>query len=148
MLTAYVDDSGIGDPPTYVMAGWIASVDTWKALSEAWDQVLRMSPRIEYFKWDDAMGDSGQFRGISIPRRDEKIKLLIDCIADANLLGITSIVEDAPFKRLLASCPYQDVRNPYMHCFYGLVSRTMRYFDERGIQDEIQFVFDEQHMQE
>jgi len=148
MLTAYIDDSNIGDPPVYIMAGWVASVDVWKLFSSAWDDVLRMSPRIEYFKYDDAMGNAGPFRGMSIPRRDEKIKLLVDCIADANLLGVASIIHHLPFERLFLRSPSRDWRNPYLHCFYGIVMRIMRHLVSHGIDDQIQFVFDEQHMHE
>ncbi len=148
MLTAYIDDSNIGDPPVYIMAGWIASVDVWKSFSTAWDDVLRMSPRVGYFKYDDAMGDGGPFHGISTALRDEKVKLLVECIADANLLGIAAIIHHAPFERLFLRSPSKELRNPYWHCFYGIVMRIMRHLDSQGSDDDIQLVFDEQHMQE
>ena len=65
MLKAYLDDSSMGQAPVYVLAGWVASAKVWAPFADAWDKVLRMSPRIEYFKFDDAMTFDGPFRGMS-----------------------------------------------------------------------------------
>src|SRR5947209_278262 len=83
MLKAYMDDSHVGDRSSavYVVAGWVAPIKTWLAFSEDWDEVLRMSPRVQYFKWQEAMAFNGEFYGITEERRNEKLRLLIDIIS-------------------------------------------------------------------
>lgn len=92
MLRAFVDDSHMGQPPVYILGGWIAPAETWARFSDAWQDVLWMAPRIEYFKYAEAMNSNGQFNGISSERRDEKVRLLLKVIEDHSLFGISSII--------------------------------------------------------
>jgi hypothetical protein len=73
MLKAYIDDCRMGDlsADVFVLAGWLAPVQIWTVLSDDWNAVLRMSPRVRYFKFDEAMGLSGEFYGMSPEARDE-----------------------------------------------------------------------------
>jgi len=60
MLKAYFDDSRMGQPPCYVLGGWIAPAKVWAPFSDAWLDILWMKPRIEYFKFQEAMNFSGE----------------------------------------------------------------------------------------
>jgi hypothetical protein len=70
VLQAFVDDSGIGQPPVYILAGWIADAAKWADFLTEWDRVLRMSPRIRYFKFAEAMGWGVRRVVRGIPRRE------------------------------------------------------------------------------
>ena len=147
MLKAYIDDSHMGDrsAPIYILGGWVAPVQTWLQFSNDWDAVLRMSPRIRYFKFDDAMGLDGEFRGMSESSRNEKMRLLVNVIAEHNLTGIASIIPRYIFEGLFGSKHDEGVlKNPYTMAFYGLISRLTRYCAAVGIQDKVEFVFDYQ----
>jgi hypothetical protein len=54
VLQAVIDDSGRGQGPAFILAGWIADPGKWANFSDAWDTVLHAPPSIEYFKMSDA----------------------------------------------------------------------------------------------
>ena len=82
MLKAYFDDSRMGQPPCYVLGGWVAPAKVWAPFSDAWRDILWMRPRIEYFKFQEAINFNGEFHGVSKESRDEKLKLLVSLIAE------------------------------------------------------------------
>ena len=139
MLRAYVDDSHMGQAPVYVLAGWVAPAEVWARFSDAWRDVLWMSPRIEYFKYAEAMNCRGEFLGMSETRRDEKVRLLLQVIEDHSLFGISSLIPSSTYDIVR---PY--VKNPYIHSFFGIIVGLTRHYKSLGIEDKIEFVFDYQ----
>jgi hypothetical protein len=142
MLKAYIDDSHMRQAPFYVLGGWVAPVKTWVAFSNAWRDVLRMSPRIEYFKYDEAMGLSGEFLGISGAARDEKLRLLINLIEEHELVGVASVVPHSLFYPMFGTYPHKWVRNPYYISFYGIAARLVTYLSKSGSKEKVEFIFD------
>jgi hypothetical protein len=77
MLQAFVDDSGTGgQPPVFVLAGFIATVNEWTAFSDEWQESLEMRPRIKYFKMSEAMTFGGEFSGWSEQSRNDRVARL------------------------------------------------------------------------
>lgn len=155
MLKAYIDDSGLNQPPAYFLGGWLASVATWSKFTRDWDAALRMSPRIEYFKLNEAMNGSGEFYGISVPMRNEKLRVLAHVIADHRLTCVSAMVPHGLFQDLFAdsrSNPFMSserlFRNPYYFMFFGLISCIYKFQRSRGRSEKIEFIFDEQVDQE
>jgi hypothetical protein len=144
MLKAYIDDSRMGQEPIYVLAGWVAPAKVWGSFSDAWDDVLRMSPRIEYFKFAEAMNFNGQFAGISTELRDEKMRLLVKTIECHSLLGISFGVPHYIFLTLFARHPNPEVHNPYFLAFYALIGRLVEHYAKLGSEEKIEFAFDYQ----
>ena len=60
-LQASIDDSGRGQKPVFVLAGYVAKSDDWGAFSDEWEIALHERPRIEYFKMREAWNGTGQF---------------------------------------------------------------------------------------
>ena len=144
MLKAFIDDSRMGQPPVYVLGGWVAPAKTWARFSDDWDDVLRMSPRIEYFKFAEAMNFNGEFNGMSLERRNEKMTLLLRVIEEHKLLGVASIIPHSIFQTYFGKHPRRDVRNPYFPSLFGLVARIMMYHRALGIRDRLELFFDYQ----
>jgi hypothetical protein len=142
MLKAYIDDSHMRQPPFYVLGGWVAPVKAWVAFSDAWRDVLRMSPRIEYFKYDEAMGLSGQFLGISAAARDEKLRLLVNVIEEHGLVGVASAIPHSIFYPMFGTYPHKWVRNPYYISFYGIAARVVAFVSANGTKEKVEFIFD------
>src|SRR5262249_26574227 len=92
MLKAYIDDSPMNQPPLYSLGGWVASVEKWTPFSDAWRDILWMSPRIQYFKLDEAVNFNGEFQGMSEESRNEKLRLLVALIEEFDLLGVVSLI--------------------------------------------------------
>lgn len=47
MMEAYVDDSGTGDPPVFLLAGFVGRAERWAEFSERWIEALRGRPRLK-----------------------------------------------------------------------------------------------------
>jgi hypothetical protein len=146
VLRAFVDDSHVGDKasPCYVLAGWVAPNSAWPRFSQDWDAVLRMSPRIRHFKFDEAMGLSGEFQGVTAQSRDEKLRLLVNLLGEYAPLGIASILPRELFERICRSHPHRFIRNPYALLFFGVAGRLVKHYEWAGSTEKIEFVFDYQ----
>jgi hypothetical protein len=156
MLRAYIDDSHMGDvnSPLYVLGGWVAPAKTWASFSDAWLEVLRMRPRVGHFKFDDAMGLSGEFLGISEESRAFKLKLLMRTIEDHNLygacIGIPHLLFTKLFSRNVNYGPQWSrsvmgfFRNPYPLAFFMMTQMLVNHYIELNSQETIEFVFDYQ----
>ena len=144
MLKAYFDDSRMGQPPCYVLGGWIAPVKVWAPFSDAWREVLWMKPRIKYFKFKEAMGFSGEFSGISEESRNEKLRLLVDLIAEYKILGAASVIPHDLFQKYFGRHPDPTINDPYAPSLLGIVAEVIRHYKSLGIEEKIEFVFDYQ----
>jgi hypothetical protein len=44
------ESGGVGQSRVFVMAGFLASAETWSDFGVDWDAALKKPPRLEYFK--------------------------------------------------------------------------------------------------
>lgn len=144
MLKASVGDGHMNQAPSYVIAGWLASATVWAPFSDAWDEALRLSPRIRYFKFDEAMCFSGEFLGMSEERRNEKLELLINLIVEYKLLGVASIIPHDVFQTYFGNHPDRDVRSPYVPSVLSVANAVLGYMIDCGVRDKVDFCFDYQ----
>jgi hypothetical protein len=142
VLKAYFDDSNMGQGPVAVLGGWVAPPATWTAFRRDWDDVLRMKPRIGYFKWYEARGLSGQFNGISPAMRDEKLGLLVDVLATHDPLGIVSVISNDLHRQVFGSNPDKIMRGPYFLSFYSVVAQAVQYVHASAPTEQVEFTFD------
>jgi hypothetical protein len=148
MLRAFIDDSRMGQPPVYVLGGILNAAGAWVRFVEDWDAILRMSPRIEYFKLAEALGFSGQFHGISKARRDEKLSLLVQAIEDHRLVSVASIMPHDVYRRWFDTPLWGVTQRPYHWCFLSIMNAIVRYSDITGLREKVSFVFDRQRIEE
>jgi len=74
MLRAYIDDSVYeGQPPLFMLAGYISTAERWAALSNEWQVALDMEPRIRCFKVKQAIKRNGPFYECPPELCDERI---------------------------------------------------------------------------
>jgi hypothetical protein len=142
MLQAYVDDSNMGQGTVSVLGGWVARAEQWAKFSDDWQSILDMKPAVPYFKWSHARGLGGEFKGISEPMRDEKIRLLAATIAEHKLLGVASAMPNALYQEAFRLNIDPVIRYPYFISFYGLVVQLAEYLASQGIKEKIDFIFD------
>ena len=142
MLRAYIDDSNIGTPPVYVLAGWMAPVGVWERFSDDWDQILRMSPRIRYFKYAEAMSLNGEFSGMSKELRDEKLCLLVNLMEEYNLTGVASVMPQKIFQDHWGQDSIKEIRTPIYPLVLSLMGRALEYHFGSGSKEKLDFVFD------
>jgi hypothetical protein len=131
-LKAYIDDSGLSDPPVGVLAGWVASAEKWGKFSDDWQQALEMKPSLAYFKMSEARSFGGQFLGWSQQSRDERLRLLISIISACEPLGIAAAVPLETFQFIFHKNPDPIIRHPYFFLFHNIVVGLSRYLARQG----------------
>jgi hypothetical protein len=120
MLKAYFDDSNMGQGPHAVLAGWVSNPTVWARFANDWRDVLRMSPRIEYFKWSEFRGRSGQFAGVSKDKSIE-VTLLAKLLSEHQPLGIASVISNKLHFDIFGKNPDSIIRGPYFLSLYSAV---------------------------
>ena len=145
VLQVYVDDSGMNQAPVYILAGWIMEAPRWASFSDEWDRLLWMVPRVQYFKFAEALGLGGEFSGWSAEYRDERLRLLLGLIEQYDPLGISCVVPHEEFQTLsgrLDGSFGRFFKDAYAFSFYRLIARVLRHYAGSG--QEIEFIFDSQ----
>lgn len=141
MIRAYIDDSGLGQHPIYVLGGWFAPVEVWPEFSAAWVSVLREAPRVAYFKFSEAKSLRGQFTGWSVEERNKKVLSLVRLFEQFPVIGLSASAPHAVFRRIFGSVR-GPAGNPYAMLFYGIVHRLISSCIANGVADEVEYVFD------
>ncbi len=154
-LQAFVDDSREFGAPGFVLGGYIASVEDWERFSIEWQRVLDMPMRIEYFNMNEAYRIDGQFRHWSEPRRDERLSLFYDVIERHIPAAISCVIPIETLKSVVRSFDFPSLKgnrklleNPYYLALPSLITLTAKYQDKMQLNEKIDFIFDEQVMEE
>lgn len=143
---AYIDDSGTGQPPVLVLAGYIATAESWARFADDWQRILNRSPKPAYFKFEEAMKLKGQFAYWQPEQRDEWMEYFFNAISEHVIGGIGVYVSYEGFRNTFQSdcmVPKQ-FKNPYFFAFYSLIQTLNRIQGEYGINEPVDFIFDEQ----
>ncbi len=146
-LQAFIDDSGVGQPPMSVMGGFVAPAEKWADFAAEWQEILDMRPSIAYLKMNEAAAHAGQFWHWSDERRDERIALFFSLIEKYATVGITSAVPteiyNAVFRKHISK-EWKHLKHPYYMLFFGIVHSISIHFERIGHTDPIDFIFDSQ----
>jgi Protein of unknown function (DUF3800) len=146
LMLAFVDGSGtINDSPVYVMAGYLGPVSAWEAFTSEWQAALDHPKAIEYFKMSEAWMRRGQFDGWDPSIRDARLKMLPPIINRHAAAAFMFVVTTEAWKRHFVGRlteRYHD--RPYFFAFHGVMSGVVKYLNEKGIKEKIDFVFDEE----
>jgi hypothetical protein len=147
LQTGYFDDSGsdIGSQ-WYVLAGFIAPVEQWKAVSTKWAATLDKEPSLRYFKMSEAMAMDGQFRrGWTVPLRDQRILELVEIIEAIDPPRIECFLQRKLFNTFVKGIIRGNAFNdPYFILFYHIVLSIAAHAEELGWHRDCDFIFDEQ----
>ncbi len=147
MLRGYFDESGTGQPPVFVLAGYISTAEKWAEFSTAWDQALNISPRIEYFKMDEAMNLKGQFGHWSEERRNQRVQLFIDIIQKHAIVGAAISIKQDEFHRVFNSAVHRPWPYPMNTLYFHAVMETLQAIGAHrarmGLNGPIQYIFDD-----
>jgi Protein of unknown function (DUF3800) len=148
MQTGYFDDSGsdLGSR-WYVLGGFLASVEEWKAVSTKWAQVLAREPALDYFKMSQAMAMDGPFRrGWTVPLRNQRIMELVDIIAELNPQRVYAFLRREDFNTFVKDILAEGAvfNDPYFTLFYHICLSIGAHADALSWNSDCDFVFDEQ----
>lgn len=146
-LQAFIDDSGIGQPPVSVMGGFVAPAERWAAFAAEWQEILDMRPSIAYLKMSEAEALAGEFAHWSEERRDERLTLFFSLIERYATAAITCAVPTDLYEKIFRGRvpnEWRFVEYPYFILFYGIIHSLAHYFRRIGHNEPIDFVFDTQ----
>ena len=146
LQAGYFDDSGSDTGSQYyVLAGFLASAEQWKGVSNQWAAALNRES-LPYFKMSQAMALDGPFRrGWTVPLRNKLILELADFIEAINPWRIESFLNRRLFDGFVKGILQTDTFNdPYFILFYQIVLSTGANAEKIGWNPDCDFIFDEQ----
>ena len=146
IIQPVIDDSGNGESPVFVLAGFVLSVYMWIVFADQWRSILDATRKIEYFKMKEAEHLCGQFKGFSVRQRDDKVKALTSLIMDHKPLALRHVTPQEAYERNFKGRFAKKTDYPYFLSYYGVIGTLLRYQIENGwhLDDTSDFVFDEQ----
>jgi hypothetical protein len=147
VVEAYIDDSGSGDPPVFLLAGFVARAEQWAEFSERWLEALRGPPKLEYFKMKEAAALEGQFKGWKEEGRDARVVRLIDIIKDHVLVAVSSAVFHRDYSEVISDKLSKETDPPYWLIYHSVMELVYRWELANGIREKVNFIFDEQFKQ-
>jgi hypothetical protein len=144
MMRAYVDDSGNGQPPVFLLAGFVARDEQWEKFSAQWQEVLDGPPILEYFKMREAARLEGQFKNWTERDRDSRLWEFLSVIKRNVILCVKLVVADDAYDSVIKGRVAPGMENPYFLSFFGIMIGLIQYQEQAGLSEPVDFIFDEQ----
>jgi hypothetical protein len=142
-IQAYVDETeGKGNPPLFVFSGLIAEAQDWARFSDTWNDCLRESPSIRYFKMDEAVGLDGEFYQFSETERNWKLTRLCHVISEFEIREIHCSLDLADFKQI-AIRTAKPASDRYFFPFHATILMIAFDLFERNKTEPFEIFFDE-----
>lgn len=140
VFQAFIDDSRKAD--VFVLAGYIAPADKWAAFSNDWRELLEMKPRLDSFKMVEMSGSPERIERSSWFYRaiERHVTAAVSCVVDVP--GLVSAVRKFQWPQFVKN-PHE-LANPYYSAFYGITNILAQHQVKMGIDQPIDFIFDEQ----
>jgi hypothetical protein len=143
-LQTVVDDSGRGNPPVFVLAGFAAKVERWVGFPEDWQAVLDIPPKLAYFKMKEAHSLKRQFYGFTEKQRDERLEAFVEVIERYVDFSFRLVIPHDLYRAGFQGKITRETDQPYFIAYYYLMTfLTAREYNKPD-GDKMDFVFDEQ----
>jgi hypothetical protein len=143
MLQIWLDESGRGQKPAFVLAGWFSSEEAWVEFSREWQKLLRNPPSLRRLKAYEAFGLQGEFRGWTETDRDGRLLEFVQLIQRYSGMGIAFVIEQIGFEKIVKPAADSPFRSPQtLAYFLSLVSILPIVQDSFGSSERIDIVFD------
>ena len=146
MLQVYFDDSGkVDQSPVQVLAGYLASAESWANFSVVWQSILD-DYKIEYFRMSQAWRMARMYRHLSSIQRDEMIIRLIRCIHDHVERAFAVSVPFDAHAHWMGSNEFPDNQSlrAYTGAFWFAMCSVYKYGYDQRFDQPIEVIFDEQ----
>jgi hypothetical protein len=144
-LDVYIDDSGSGDPPVFVLAGFIAEAESWATFTDEWKEELSRNPAIAYFKMKEANSLTGEFDGVSSLARDHKISRLAGLCEKHLAAEVACVMRHSEFAAEFHRRYAPRMDDPYILAMMGIYAKVFDWLHAVGRKSErVNFIFDRQ----
>jgi hypothetical protein len=144
MLQAYVDDSGSSQRDhTFVLGGFVSTVDDWKRFSGAWKKALDAKPTIAYFKANQAILGRGEFKGWTDAEVAAKVRSLVTVVKCHVMVRVHCWMAWEDYKGFKGAF-LPEVDDPYFQLFYRLIYAVAGFQVQYHWDTPTDFGFDDQ----
>lgn len=146
VLRAYVDDSGKeNDSYSMVLAGYIASVETWEMFSIDWKKILE-SYGLKNFHMVEAWRLGRSYRKLGPIRRNALLTALVECISDHVEHAFVLSMDTESYRHWYGRKEFPDIdaTRPYLLGFHGMLTMISDYVYNRRDDCDFTIVYDEQ----
>ena len=149
MLQAYVDGSGTGSDDFLVVAGYIATPESWAEFSREWERLIDMqSPhyrRLSYFKMKEMTSDADRERCSWFYRVIEKhVMAGVSCVID--VAGLRKAVREFAWPPWIYNV--EILENPYYSAFKAITDMLAQHQHKIGLTEPVDFIFDNESEKE
>lgn len=144
MLRTYIDDSGRGQKPNFVFAGFVARAEHWLDFDKAWQAALAGLPVLAYLKTKDGMAQrpGGPFKGWHRKDIDQRMGDLMTVIESNYAARVGFSVPHDLFAKYFGGRIAKRMDTPYVFTAYLLILNTLRALYDEGCREIVDFVFD------
>lgn len=144
MIQVVVDDSNRGqeDAPAFILAGWLATADSWGGFTEEWLIELKKSPSISLLKASEAINLKKNFAGWTQDERNDRLLSFVKIIRDHVFAGVHTSLKKQDFDRILRE-PGGALKKLYVEASISLITRVMHFAEARKMRQEFEYIFDE-----
>ena len=103
VMQAYCDESGINDTPVCVVAGWVATAETWESCENSWQE---QSGGVDFHGFSSFLGnptdsESALTRAGVTTRRASTWSDLFETIVGLNLIPIGAVIDADEFRAVV-----------------------------------------------
>src|SRR5207244_5679364 len=135
-----------GTSPWFILSALLGEAEDWATVSDAWKSALDESPKIRYFKMDEAADLDGQFYGMSPTNRDYKLTRLARALRGEYPLIEQTLTTDIPLvRRELRARTRKPANDPYFWAFQHMLNAIGASLLTAADYDEpFEAIFDEQ----
>ena len=150
-LQGFIDDSGeqeLPNDPVFVLAGFITSAERWASFSQEWQAALDAAPSIRFFKMNQAITCTGEFRGWTKAGAGKKVEILTAIIPRYAETRVQCVIDKKAFAKYVRTIrapkrlPVLD--KPYALAFQHIIMATATTFLAWEFNNTCDFIFDQQ----
>jgi hypothetical protein len=149
MLQSFADSSQQyhREPKVFALGGYIAPADTWARFSAEWQRALDGPPKLDYFKYREALRQDEQFRGWKPEDCIKRAGLFRQVIEQFEPVEFAILFCADHFDRAFQGVP-RNIRNPHYFAINLLMPHVARNLEKLGLErGPIDFFFDNQEME-
>lgn len=138
MLQAFIDGSGSGDKDLLVLAGYIATTETWIDFSTEWQSRLNHAG-LPVFKMSEMSGRPEIAAWFYRVIEEHDVRAAVSLTLD--VAGINKVMRELASASEIEA---QSLDNPYYVGIHALMGGVTLLQDEFGIAGRVDFIFDDQ----
>ena len=141
VLQIFIDDSGRGVDPAFVLAGYVGRVANWESFSDEWQKILNEKPKLNYIKATEAIWLKGEFAGWTPADRDRRVIRLVKLIKRYAMYAVDLSIDLAAFDLILRQ-KRGVFKQPEGLAFSHIVTWMLGRASERKTLEKIELIFD------